>query len=260
VEKILRLILSYWFIGVEGDADPATDTAAADDAATDASADDLPDDDADGADGADDEPAKGDEAGGQPQQGRAAREIAKLRQRSQDAERRLRETEERLSRATPAPTQPVDEQFQREEARLRDPAVSDLEKWQIQSNRTIREARQAAAMAQINALDTADRTDFQAKSLDNPRMRKYADRVEQRLAEIRKTGGNAPRAGIYLFLLGEDVDKAAKAKPPAKPAARPGALPDAQRGRPAGARSDVNARGTQSEHEKRRARLEGRNI
>lgn len=97
--------------------------------------------------------------------------------------------------------------------------------------------------------------------MDNPRMRKYTDRVEKKLTELRASGQNAPREAIYLFMLGEDVNKATTVKPkPAAATPAPGALPAAARGQPARARSDVNAKGAQSESAKRRARLENQLI
>lgn len=182
--------------------------------------------------------------------------------RAQEAETKARQLQEELDRERSAraiaarhPAPQPDALFEQEEARLRDPQISDLERWQIGANRQLRQSAAAAQQAQISAADTSDRAAYQTAAIDNPRMRKYADRVERELAGLRAKGQNASRQAIYLFLLGQDVDKAQSA-PAAKKAttARPN-LPDAARGRPAGVRSDVSARGSQTEREKRRERL-----
>jgi hypothetical protein len=262
MSKFLAILFAYFLIGVDGDPDP--------DAAADPEADlgEAAGEDGEGEGEA--EAGEGEDAGepaaepaAEPQ-GRAAREIARLRERAQAAEREAADLRARAAPAAQPTRAPVDELFQQEEARLRDPQCTDMERWTINSNRTIRQVQQQAQQAAFNSADTADRTAYQSKAMDNPRMRKYAERVEKKLAELRAQGQNAPREGIYLFLLGEDVNKAAlKPKPKgsaeaAKPAA--GALSAAARGQPARARSDVSARASSSESAKRRARLENQII
>lgn len=129
-----------------------------------------------------------------------------------------------------------------------------MERWQIQANRTLRATQQEARRAMFQAQDMADRTQFQAGAATDPRRTKYADRVEQAVQQERAQGRNASREAVYYYMLGKDIAEGklkAKAKPKA-PAA------DVPRGRSpnANARADVQGRGRQSEHDKRRSRLE----
>ena len=107
-------------------------------------------------------------------------------------------------------------------------------------------------MALAQAQDLSDKTAFDSKAAQNPRMQKYAERVEQELQKMRTNGQSAPRQAIYLFLLGQDID-AGNFKP-AK-SAKSGALPASARGRTTGAKSDVDRKGAKSEAQKREARL-----
>jgi len=264
MSKLLRWLLSYLYIGiVDGDpeADPAADANADPNAeAGDGTADEGDGTEGDGTEGEGEGQGEGEGEGQPPAQSRAQRAITEARRRAQEAETRAATAQRELDEARRQAAPPVDRVFQEEEQRLRDPACTPLERWQIESNRTIRRAEQGAAAAQFAALDTSDRSAYQTAAIDNPRMRSYAERVEARLAEMRKQGQNAPRQAIYRYLLGEDIDKGVvKPGAPAKPKPKPGALPDAARSRPVGAqaRSDVNARNLRtSEHEKRRKRLE----
>src|ERR1700757_2950485 len=58
----------------------------------------------------------------------------------------------------------VDSEFQREEKKLRNPETTELERWQIQSNRTLREAKAEARQARLEAADMIDRTRFESKN------------------------------------------------------------------------------------------------
>lgn len=169
-----------------------------------------------------------------------------------EVERRGRLAAEAAARQPAAP----DAEFQREEERLRSSDVTDLERWQIQSSRTIRESRREANAALFQAQDISDRTIFESKVATDPRRDKYRDRVEAAVQEERRQGRNASREAVYFYMLGKDIADG-KLKPKAK-AKTPAA--DIPRGRTPNARSDVNARGARTEHDKRRARLENQNI
>lgn len=104
----------------------------------------------------------------------------------------------------------------------------------------------------------SDRTAFESKMQSDPRRAKYQTRVEEELARARSMGQNASREAIYFYMLGKDIAEG-KLKPKAKTTARAPAA-DVPRGRPAGVRSDVPARGSKSEHQKRADRLANMNI
>ena len=158
---------------------------------------------------------------------------------------------------SPAPSAaPVDTDFQREEDRLRDPNLDPMERWQIQSNRTLRQSQQLAAQALAQAQDLNDRTAFEAKIASDPHRARYRERVESAVADERRQGRNASREAVYYYMLGKDIADG-KLKPKAKtksPAA------DVPRGRTPGVRSTVPPARGQTEHQKRAARLADVNI
>jgi uncharacterized small protein (DUF1192 family) len=160
------------------------------------------------------------------------------------------------TRSAPTSAPPVDRDFEREEERLRNPETTELERWQIQSNRTMRQSQQAAAHALFQAQDLNDRTAFESKIASDPHRARYRDRVEAAVLEERKQGRNVSREAVYYHMLGKDIADG-KLKPKAK-AKAPAA--DVPRGRTPGARSNVPTARGQTEHQKRAARLEGVNI
>lgn len=187
-----------------------------------------------------------------PARGNEADRLARL---EAEVERRGRIRDEEMRR-TP-PTAPlVDPEFQREEERLRAPDATDWERWQIQTNRAIRSTQMEAQRARMEASDLMDRTRFESKFNSDPRRAKYADRVEEAIAQERAQGRTASRESVYFYMLGKDIADG-KLKPKAK-AKTPAA--DIPRGRSANARSDVPARGARTERDKIRARLENVNI
>jgi hypothetical protein len=167
--------------------------------------------------------------------------------RVSEAERIAREAQEQVQRLQQQAQRP-DPLLDEEERKLRDPNTSDLEKWQIQSNRALRASQHQSQQALFQAQDMADKTAYTTKGITNPIYSKYADRVESELAKARANNSNVPREVILQLLIGRDM-LAGQFK--AKPAAAP-----VSRGKPNAARSDVSRRGSQSEHDKRRARLE----
>ena len=150
----------------------------------------------------------------------------------------------------------VDPEFQREEERLRSQDLSDIERWQINANRTLRATQQQAQAALQQAQDMADRARFEAKVNSEPRRAKYTERVEEEIQRARQRGQQASREDVYYWMLGKDIAEGKlKAKPKAAVAA------NVPRGKTPGVRSDVQGRGRpQSDHDKRRARLENQNI
>lgn len=163
--------------------------------------------------------------------------------------------EERLRGAGPA-TPPVDTEFQREEERLRAADVTDQERWQIQSNRVLRDNQRLSQQALFQAQDLNDRTMFEAKVTADPHRARYRDRVEAALQEERRQGRNASREAIYYHMLGKDIAEG-KLKPKAK--AKTGAS-EVPRGKSPGVRSNVQGSRSMTDHQKRAARLADVNI
>ena len=229
MSALLRWLLAFLFPGVDEPDNPdATDKAEDATADEDDDTDDAADD---AAEAADDKPDP----------------TAAATARAAEAERIAREAQEQVQRLQ-AQAQKPDPLADEEERKLRDPNTSDLEKWQIQSNRALRASQQQSQQALFQAQDMADKTAYTTKGISNPIYSKYADRVEAELGKARANGSNVPREVILQLLIGRDM-LAGQFK--AKPAATP-----VNRGKPNAARSDVGRRGSQSEHDKRRARLE----
>jgi hypothetical protein len=164
------------------------------------------------------------------------------------AETAAREAQEQIQALRRQASQRPDPTLDEEERKLRDPNTSELEKWQINSNRALRSSAQASQQALFQAQDMADRTTYQSKSVANPIYSKYESKVEAELKTARQNGQNPSRELILAVLIGRD-QLAGNFKPAAS-AGKPIA-----RGKPVGARSDTPSRGTASEREKRIARL-----
>jgi hypothetical protein len=130
MNKLLKKLLGLLFPGIEGEPDePDLPDPDAPDPGDD-DLDDLPEPDL-----PDDPPART-----SSRRDDAGERLARL---EAEVERRGRIAAEQAARQ-PAP---VDAEHQREEERLRNPETSEMERWQIQANRTLRatqaEARQA---------------------------------------------------------------------------------------------------------------------
>ncbi|VWC75806.1 hypothetical protein BCO18175_02351 [Burkholderia contaminans] len=250
MSKLLQRLLGFLFPGVD-DADPS-------DPGGDAGGGDA------GGDGGGD-PGAGDPAAAIPEDDlefdfvepaparRPTSEADRLAALEAEVERRGRLVD--ASRG--APTAPLaDRDFEAEEARLRDPNTTDIERWQIQSNRTLRQSQQAAQAALFQAHDLRDQTLFESKISSDPHRARYRDRVEQAVQEERRAGRNASREAVYYYMLGKDIADG-KLKPKAK-AKAPAA--DVPRGKTPGVRSTVPPARGQTEHQKRAARLADVNI
>jgi hypothetical protein len=239
VSNLLKNLLNSLFPGIDGDIDdgplpddlPAPDPDSDDD--LDLPADDLPDD----------PPARA-----TSRRNDSDERLARL---EAEVERRGRLAAEAAARQ-PAP---VDTEYQREEERLRSADTTDLERWQIQANRQLRESRNEARQARMEAADMVDRTRFESKMTSDPRRAKYADRVEEAIQQERSQGRNASREAVYFYMLGKDI---AEGKLKSKPKAA--SAPAVPRGKSAGVRSDVPARSGRTEQDKRRDRLANMNI
>jgi hypothetical protein len=237
MNKLLKKLLHLLFPGIDGENDDVLpdDPDSLDPVGDDD--DDLPVDDL-----PDDPPART-----ASRRDDAADRLARL---EAEVERRGKLAED--ARRTP----PVDTDYQREEERLRDPNTSEMERWQIQANRTLRATQQQAQQAMFQAQDLSDRTRFEAKIASDPRRSKYTERVEEEVQKARSRGQAASREDVYYWMLGKDIaDGKLKPKSKSTPAA------NVPRGKSPAVRSDVQGRGRpSSDRDKLRARLEGQNI
>ncbi|WP_175803694.1 hypothetical protein [Burkholderia ambifaria] len=250
MNKLLQRLLGFLFPGVDDPSDPLADAGGDDAGASDAGGDDSGA--GSGAGDAPDEDFDFDFVEPAAPTRRSASDADRLAALEAEVERRARLADAARAPATPAP----DRDFEAEEARLRDPNLDPMERWQIQSNRTLRQSQQAAQAALFQAQDLRDQTLFEAKIASDPHRARYRDRVEAAVQEERRAGRNASREAVYYFMLGKDIaDGKLKPKAKAKSAAA-----DVPRGKTPGVRSTVpNGRG-QTEHQKRAARLADVNI
>ncbi|MGR3910009.1 hypothetical protein Q3A80_23490 [Burkholderia sp. SR8] len=252
MSKLLQRLLGFLFPGVDGadpsdpggdagDGDAGGDVAGGGDSGGGDPSADIPEDDLE-FDFVEPTPAR-----------RTTSEADRLAALEAEVERRGRLVD--ASRA-PAPAPIADRDFEAEEARLRDPNLDPMERWQIQSNRTLRQSQQAAQAALFQAQDLRDQTLFESKIASDPHRARYRDRVEQAVQEERRAGRNASREAVYYYMLGKDIADG-KLKPKAK-AKSPAA--DVPRGKTPGVRSTVPPARGQTEHQKRAARLADVNI
>ena len=239
MNKLLKKLLSLLYPGIDGvdDDPPVDDLDTLDPDLSDD--DDLPE-----LDLPDDPPVAA-----RSRRDDSAERLARL---EAEVERRGRAAAEAAARQ-PAP---VDTEFQREEELLRNPETTDMERWQINANRTLRQTQAEARQAMFQAQDMSDRTRFEAKIASDPRRAKYSERVEEAIRQERAAGRNAEREAVYYYMLGKDI---AEGKLKAKPKAA--SAPAVPRGKSPGVRSDVQGRGRPTtDRDKLRARLEGQNI
>ncbi|MCA8382526.1 hypothetical protein LGN22_26835 [Burkholderia cenocepacia] len=254
MSKLLKRLFGFLLPGVDADgaADPGLDAGGDDAGSGDAGGGDS------GAGGGGVDPADDDFDFDFVEPASPARrttsEADRLAALEAEVERRGRLVD--ASRAA-APAAPVtDRDFDAEEARLRDPNTTEIERWQIQSNRTLRQSQQAAQAALFQAQDLRDQTLFESKIASDPHRARYRDRVEQAVQDERRAGRNASREAVYYYMLGKDIADG-KLKPKAK-AKSPAA--DVPRGKTPGVRSTVPPARGQTEHQKRAARLADVNI
>lgn len=240
MNKLLKKLLALLYPGIDGEPDdpPADDPDTPDP--------DLPDDDdLPEPDLPDDPPVST-----RSRRDDSAERLARL---EAEVERRAKLADEAIRQSRPAP---VDTEYQREEERLRSADITELERWQIQSNRTLRATEARATQALMQAQEMQDRTRFESKIASDPRRAKYVERVEEEVSKARSRGQQASREDVYYWMLGKDIaDGKLKPKTKTSPAA------SVPRGKSPGVRSDVQGRGRpQTDRDKLRARLENQNI
>ena len=188
---------------------------------------------------------------------RRDRDVATLREERQRAEARA-EAAERFAREVAQPLMPrgptpEQVQWQQEQQRLADPTTSDIEKWQIDANRHMRQQAANTQRLHMETMERADRTEYAIKAAKNPLYEKYADKVETKLQEMRGRGYNDSRENVLKYLIGEDMvgGKFRSGSPKTNTVAR---------GKSPGVRSDVSAKSGQSKAAQLAKRLEGKFI
>lgn len=237
--------------GEDPPADPPGEPDPIEDLDLDPPGGDPPDDPADrGAGGGndDDDPA-------------VLRERLRNTERERDEARRAAEEHRRAA----APIQPAQQTtsqrlYAQEEEELRNPQLDPNRRWQIEANRTLRANHESSQSALRAAEDLRDQTHYNGLVSTNPIAKKYAKRVEEKLAEVRSNGGNLARGVILKMLIGDDIVEG-RVKPKAAKRTEGGEeVVRVHRGQPPVTRSNVQGRGSSSERDKRRARLEGKTI
>lgn len=187
----------------------------------------------------------------------------RTRQLEQDLEyerRARREENERRQQYTP-PAQPTrDPIYESEEAELAKARADGATQeqmgwlnWKIDNSRRIRASEARSQNALFAAADMADKTEFQSIRSEKPKLFKaYESRVEEVLRNARQNNLNPKRLAIMDWLIGQDV-RNGKISPSKKAAT-------VDRGTMPKAKTDVRAKGSLTEHQKRTARLENQRI
>lgn len=193
-----------------------------------------------------------------------ARERAARKAAEERATNEARAREEAVRRHQPPPRHdatPDERLHEQEERELADPKTDANRRWQIQSNRVIRENSRNSQAALRQAADATDKASFDRLAVTNPNLyKRYEKRVEEEIVRMRSQGQNAPREAVMKFLIGNDALDG-KFKKKAAPAAAAGdEKKGVDRGKSPGARSDVRGNGALTDRQKRAKRLDGVNI
>lgn len=188
--------------------------------------------------------------------------------RAEQAEREL--AAERASRQlapAPAARDPEFEKEEQELARVResgDQNALDWAQWRINQNRVIRNSERNSQQALAQAQDISDKAEFDRLEVTKPKTYKaYKDRIEDAISKMRANGQpvmKGARMAALSYLIGQDTLNGKLKAKVTKPAAPEGQPQRVERTRLPGTRSDVSGRASQSEREKRRARLENQPI
>lgn len=252
-----RLLARYLTLGVEEPDEPdAVD--AADEGTGDESLDDLLDNV---------EPPPADAAGDDeepPRKETAAERRAKALEDELAQERSARRAAEARTPPTTPARDPLFDAEEQELARAKaDGATPDQLgwlQWKIDGNRKMRANERNSSAALAEARNLADRTSFERLEITKPQVfKRYAAKVEKAIADFQAQGKELPPRNLILrMLIGDDIMNGTVKSKTAKAAPKPGTTVD--RGRTPGTRSDVTAKGGQSDRDKRRARLENQII
>jgi ATP-dependent Lon protease len=163
----------------------------------------------------------------QVNKGSRAQDRIRRQQEELQRERQARESAERerqlLMQQLEQQRQAAEQARQQQYVEMLDPAERQSYLLQQRMEQMQREMQQQ----QFSQQDMMDKIAFQQRALQNPMVSKYADRVEETLAQMRAKGQTAPRESILKFLVGEEVlakapsSVARATKAAAKPASKP---------------------------------------
>lgn len=137
------------------------------------------------------------------EQSRAAKRFQKIRDEARAARAEAAQARKEIDELKAQRQQPVGksaEMIAAEEA-----LMTPEERSESRLTRLIDEQRRQNSVMQFQMQDQSDRNAYQAKAVNNPRYAKYADKVEAKLAEVRKGGGNTDRETVLKYLIGEAV-------------------------------------------------------
>jgi hypothetical protein len=186
------------------------------------------------------------------QPSRGEQRIRALSEQLKERDLRLAETNRRLDELIRAqgPARPQGESPEQRAARF---AVMTPQE-QIAETLRESEARHAQQMTalQMQMLDAADRTTFQAKAASDPLYAKWAPRVEGKLAELRAKGNNVERDILLKFMIGEAALERRASKEGKQETRQAQRRVASQRARPVNSGSDQQAQRRQVDNLERR--------
>lgn len=177
-----------------------------DDDSLDDSDEELEDEDEDEEpeEGDDEEESDGDEPA--PKSSRAQERIRKLAKARRESEAKNLELQQELDRLRSTNNQPKQQQNDPQAIQAWLNSLKPEERPLAQLQLQMQQHQQAMQVTQFNMQDTADKSAFDAKAVNNPIYRKYATKVEQKLQELRSQQGlNAPREEVLKHMVGELV-------------------------------------------------------
>jgi hypothetical protein len=159
--------------------------------------------------------ADADEPSGQPEP--IANDL-EPQQRQSRAQARIRAQQEEL-RSSRAATEAANastnairielEQLRNGDAQRRNAAMLETlepeERQRVLMDQRMQDMQRQLNASQWQIQESADRTSFQARAASDPVVKRYADRVEAQLANMRRNGNTAPRENVLKYLIGEDV-------------------------------------------------------
>lgn len=141
-----------------------------------------------------------------PQRGRKESAVARLRARTQAAERAAQEATRRLDQLQHGQNT-AEIQRRQEEYRAWVATLTPEERAEERSKQLERRLTGELRRTQFALGDQADRNEFQAKAQTSQAHAKYADRVEEFLASERRQGRDVKRETVLAYLIGLDALK-----------------------------------------------------
>ncbi len=168
---------------------------------------------------------------------RGENRVAAATRKAAEANRRVQELEARLASQEQQRNQVPPEEMQRRRAEHLATLTGD-QRQEFLLNEQRQQFDAKLNQLQFQTYDTNDKATFAALVSRSPALAKLEDKVEERLQALRASGGNADRASVAKFLLGEmALAKATRANNSG--AKRAAAGKERQQGRPTNGRGDI---------------------